>query len=172
MAEPERRAVTERALLAVERDPGQYDLYAGRGYDLYAGRRCEERLLAANRSIETLLAHHVDFLAHETLRRCDRDGGETYRVLRFSLPTGRGVVGGEEWIGRGVLFPVRYDLDPEDDGYVRGWYEGVRETLGEFIDAGTITNPEAFERLENAVKRFGADRSLLFDPGKEGGDRG
>jgi hypothetical protein len=148
--------VTDRALLAAERDPGQYDLYGGRGY--------EERLLAANRSIETLLANHVDFLAHETLRRCDRDGAETYRILRFSLPTGRGVVGGEEWIGRGVLLSVRYDLDPEDDGYVRGWYEGVRETLGELLDAGAITLGVAFDRLANAIRRFGADRDLLFDP--------
>jgi hypothetical protein len=156
MTGPERSTVTERALLAVERDPGRYDLYSV-GW-------CEARLLAANRSIETLLADHVDFLAHETLRRRDRDGVETYRVLRFSLPTGRGVVGGEEWIGRGVLLSVRYDLDPEDDGYVRGWYEGVRETLGELLDAGAITRGAAFDRLDGAVRRFGADRDLLFDP--------
>ncbi|MFB6229021.1 MAG: DUF6735 family protein [Halobacteriales archaeon] len=148
--------MTDRSLLAVERDPGRYDLYGG--------RQCEARLLAADHSMETLLADHVDFLAHETLRRCDRDGTETYRVLRFSLPTGRGVVGGSEWIGRGVLLSVRYRLDPEDDGYVRGWFEGVRETLGELLDAGAITLREAFDLLENAIRRFGVDRDLLFDP--------
>lgn len=151
----------ERPLFAVERDPGRYDLYGG--------RQCEERLLAAGKAMETLLAEHVDFLAHETLRRCDRDGTQTYRVLRFSLPTGRGVVPGEEWIGRGVLVTVRYDRDPEDDGYVRGWYEGVRETLGELLDAGTITFRNAFERLDGAVRRFGADRDLLFDPERSEG---
>ena len=148
--------MTERSLLAVERDPGRYDLYGG--------RQCEARLLATDRTVGELLANHVDFLAHETLRRCDHDGTETYRVLRFSLPTSRGVVGGEEWVGRGVLVSVRYRLDPEDDGYVRGWFEGVRETLGELLDAGAITLEEAFERLEDAVRRFGTDRELLFDP--------
>jgi hypothetical protein len=148
--------VTDRSLLAVERDPDRYDLYGG--------KQCEERLLAADRTMEALLADHVDFLAHETFRRCGRDGTETYRILRFSLPTGRGVVGGETWIGRGVLLSVRYRLDPEDDGYVRGWFEGVRETLGELLDAGAITLPEAFDHLADAVSRFGADRDLLFDP--------
>lgn len=152
--------MTERSLLAVERDPGQYDLYGG--------RESESRLLAADRTIEQLLADHVDFLAHETLRRCNREGTETYRVLRFSLPTGRGVVGGEEWIGRGALLAIRYDLDPEDDGYVRGWYEGIRETLGESLDVGVVTIREAFDCLERAVRRFGADRDLLFDPERPG----
>ncbi len=152
--------MTDRSLLAVERDPGRYDLYGGDGH--------ENRLLAADRSMETLLADHVDFLAHETLRRCDRDGTETYRVLRFSLPTGRGVVGGGRWIGRGVLLSVRYRFDPEDDGYLRGWFEGVRETLGELLDTGVITLSEAFNLLENAVRRFGTDRNLLFDPVHEG----
>jgi hypothetical protein len=156
MTGTEAGVVTERALLAVERDPGRYDLYGG--------RQCEERLLATNRCMEALLADHVDFLAHETLRRCDREGSETYRILRFSLPTSRGVVGGGEWVGRGVLLAVRYDLDPEDDGYVRGWYEGVRETLGALFDAGAIGLEEAFGRLDGAVRRFGADRNLLFDP--------
>jgi hypothetical protein len=152
--------VTERALFAVERDPGQYDLHGGRG--------CKARLLAANCSIEAILADHVDFLAHETLRRCDHDGIETYRILRFSIPTGRGVADGGEWIGRGVLLPVRYDLDPEDDGYVRGWYEGVRETIGELVDAGAITLEEGFGLLVDAVRRFGVDRDILFDPRYDG----
>jgi hypothetical protein len=152
--------VTGRTLLAIERDPGSYDLYGG--------RQCEERLIAADRSMDALIAEHVDFLAHETLRRCRHDGTETYRILRFSLPTGRGVVGGEKWVGRGVLASVRYGLDPEDDGYLRGWYEGVRETLGELLDAGTLTLREAFDRLENAVYRFGVDRDLLFDPTRAG----
>jgi len=125
-------------------------------------------LVATDHTVAALLAEHVDFLAHETLRRCDHDGTETYRVLRFSLPMSRGVVGGEEWIGRGVLVSVRYRLDPEDDGYVRGWFEGVRETLGEAVDTGTVTLPEAFDRLENAIRRFGADRELLFDPERNG----
>jgi hypothetical protein len=155
--------VTERTLLAVERDPGQYDLYGGRGF--------EERLLAANRPIETLLADHVDFLAHETLRRCGRDGTETYRILRFSLPTARGIVGGEAWVGRGVLLSVRYDLDPEDDGYLRGWFEGVRETIGELLDAGAITLEEGFGLLVDAVRRFGVDRDILFDPRYDCDDR-
>jgi hypothetical protein len=151
--------VSDGSLLAVERDPGRYDLYGG--------RECEERLLAADGTLEDLLAEHVDFLRHETLRRRDRGGTGTYRVLRFSLPTGRGVVGGEEWVGRGVLVSVRYDLDPEDDGYLRGWFEGVRETLGDLIDRGAITIGEAFDHLESAVRRFGADRDLLFDPTRE-----
>jgi len=150
--------VTGRSLLAVERDPGRYDLYGGRA--------CEERLLAADRPMAELLADHVDFLAHETLRRRDRDGTETFRVLRFSLPTGRGIAGGAEWVGRGVLVSIRYRLDPEDDGYVRGWFEGVRETLGELFDAGALTLREAFDRLSEAVRRFGADRELLFDPAR------
>lgn len=152
--------MTGRALLAVERDPGRYDLYGG--------RECEERLLAAGRPMRTILADHVDFLAHETLRRCGREDTATFRVLRFSLPTSRGMVGGEEWVGRGVLVAVRYRLDPEDDGYVRGWFEGVRETLGESLDSGALTVREAFDRLDGAVRRFGTDRELLFDPGSEG----
>jgi hypothetical protein len=150
--------VTERSLLAVERDPGRYDLYGGAA--------CEERLLTADRTMEALLSDHVDFLVHETLRRRDRGGTETYRILRFAIPTSRGVVDGGEWVGRGALVAVRYRLDPEDDGYVRGWFEGVRETLGDLIDRGSLTVREAFDHLDDAVRRFGSDREVLFDPGR------
>jgi hypothetical protein len=148
--------MVDRCLLAVERDAGRYDLYGGRGP--------EERLLAADQTMEELLAEHVDYLAHERLRRCGSEGTGTYRVLRFSLPTSRGVIEGNGQVGRGALVSVSYRLDPEDDGYVRGWFEGVRETLGESVDVGALTSRDAFDRLEGAVRRFGADREVLFDP--------
>ncbi|MFB6296843.1 MAG: DUF6735 family protein [Halobacteriales archaeon] len=148
--------MVERSLLAVERDAGRYDLYGGCGSD--------QRLLAADRTMAELLAEHVDFLAHERLRVCGRGDTRTYRVLRFALPTGRGVIEGDGQVGRGALVSVSYRLDPEDDGYVRGWFAGLRETLGESVDRGTLTSRDAFDRLEESLRRFGADREVLFDP--------
>jgi hypothetical protein len=148
--------MAERSLLAVERNAGRYDLYGGYGPD--------KRLLATDRTMEELLAEHVDFLAHERVRVCGREGTRTYRVFGFSLPTSRGMIEGDGQVGRGALVSVSYRLDPEDDGYVRGWFAGLRETLGESVDRGTLTSRDAFDRLEGALRRFGADREVLFDP--------
>lgn len=154
--EGERSLMANRRLMAVERAAGRYDLYGVQG--------AEERLLATDLTMENILAEYVDFLVHERLRRCGRKGTKPFRVLRFALPTGRGLIEGDEQVGRGALVSVSYRFDPEDDDYLRGWFEGVRATLGESLDGGALTARDAFDRLDGAVRRLGADRELLFDP--------
>jgi len=176
-----------RALVAYERPDGRYDVhYSHWGADLDLGRRITPETPFGRRSgdgpvvepdprasglaLVALIADHLDFLHHEALYLVGTDSEVTeYRVLQFLVATADGVLSGDETVGRGALVEVS-PFDP-GSGYVRGWFDGVRDAVGEMIDTGSMDERDAFGYLEDRLRRFaGLDREVMIDPMRDRDD--
>ena len=112
------------------------------------------------------VAEHLDFLHHEALFVVSPAFSVTeFRVLPFVVPTADGVIEGSDATGRGALVEVR-PLDP-GAGYVRGWFDGIRDVVGELVDRGALTAADVVPTLLDRLHRFaGLDRELIVDPAR------
>lgn len=162
--------MSHRALVAVRRDDGRYDLrYAHdggaddrldrlrtRGLDPPPDLR-EGPELARGLDVRELLADHLDPIEHEALVVVERDGEVVPMVvLPYVLATADGLV---EWAPQGAAVAlVARDGSSRHPAFVRGWFQGTAEVLGEAVDLGLLSTAEAFEWLEDAVHRFAGDR--------------
>ena len=171
-----------RALVAYERADARFDVHyshwgaAGLRLarsidpetpfgDGIAGASVDAEPIAEGVDLETIVARHVDFLLHEALFVVERSFAVTaFRACWFGVYTAEGVVEGDAAAGRGALIEVSAD-DPRDDGYVTGWYRGIREGAGELIDRGVLDEADLVPYLVDHLERFAAgDRQLVLDP--------
>lgn len=175
-----------RALVAYERADDRYDVHYshwGAALDLVAGLTRETPFggpvpregprdepavdpdpIATGVPFPAVVADHLDFVQHEALYVV-RDGYDVaeYRVLPFLIPTADGLIEGNPTVGRGVLLEVT-SADP-GSGYVLGWFDGVRDVIGELVDRGVFDPEDVVPSLETRVRRFaGLDRDLILDP--------
>lgn len=169
--------MSRRALVAVARGDGRYDVHYS--HDGGADERLEPLVpvgarpppdllegppVARGVTFEALLADHLDPFEHEAIVVL-RDDGEVvpHVVLPYVLATSDGLV---ESAHRGVALALAGpDGAPLRPAYVRGWFHGTTEVLGEAVDAGLLSATEAFAWLDDAVRRLaGDDRALAVVP--------
>jgi hypothetical protein len=140
--------VAHRTLLARRRENGAYDLF-----DLL------DRSSRSGNPIATALSpdavfDHVAFDSHEFV--VVEDGTRTtYRVVPFSVPTGdlRPPVGG-------ACVALRPEAGLGEE-YVRGWTHATKETLGDAVDRGLLSEREALVYLEERVLEFAGTTEVI-----------
>ena len=165
--------MSHRALVAVERGDGRYDVHysrgggaderlerlgrpdAGRARELLDGPPIERGL-----PFEAMLADLLDPIVHEALVVVAPDGEATpYVVVPYLLATSDGLV---ESAPRGAaLALVGRDGSRLHPAYVRGWSHGAAEVLGEAVDADLLSPAEALGWLDDGVRRLAGDRYAL-----------
>lgn len=165
--------MSHRALVAVARDGGRYDVHYshdGGGDDRLERLRSpgvappsdlvEGSPLARRVSFDDLLADHLDPIEHEALLVVESDGEVVpFVVLPYVLATSEGLV---EWEPRGVVVSIAgTDGSSLRPAFLRGWFQGTAEVLGEAVDAGLLSPAEAFDWLDRAVGRLAGDRHAL-----------
>lgn len=165
--------MSHRALVAVAREDGTYDVYLathgatdGTLDDLVVADAGLPPGLVAGpptgtaSTMDDLLTAHLDPVVHEALVVAEPDGRVTPSVvLPFAVATADGLVRGTpsgavlSLVGRGgsVLRPA----------YVRGWYQASGELLGEAVDAGLLPPEAALGCLRDAVERLAGGRHEL-----------
>ena len=165
--------MSHRALVAVAGDDGRYDVYYshdGGSDDRLAWFLARDRPppdtgdgppIARRRTLEEVAADHIDPVEHEALLVVDREGEVVpFVVLPFVLATSAGL---HEWEQGGVaLSLVGRDGETLHPSFVRGWFQGAAEVLGEAIDAAVLTPDEALEWLDGGVRRLAGDRHPLL----------
>lgn len=162
--------MSHRALVAVTREDGRYDVHYS--HDGGADDRLKRLLppgvdppsalvdgapIARGADFEGLLADHLDPIEHEALLVVGSDGEVVpFVVLPYLLATADGLI---EWDVRGVALALSgRDGSSLDPAFVRGWFQGVAGVLGEVIDAGLLSPDEAFGWLDESVRRLAGDR--------------
>ena len=166
--------MSHRALVAVERGDGNWEAFRAR--DAGADERLE-RLgwsdgeppagltggapVAVAPSLEALLAEHLDPLVHEALVLVEADGGaEPYVVLPSLLATAEGLLEFEpRGVALGLVGPGGQTLSP---AYVRGWFHGATDVLGEAVDADLLSPEEAIGWVEGGIRRLAGDQHPLL----------
>lgn len=165
--------MSHRALVAVARDGGRYDVHYS--HDGGADDRLERLRppgvapppdlvegspLARGVSFDDLLAERLDPIEHEALLVVETDGEVVpFVVLPYVLATSAGLI---DWEPSGVAVSIAgCDGSPLRPAFVRGWFQGTSEVLGEAVDAGLLSPAEAFGWLDDAVRRLAGDRHAL-----------
>lgn len=169
--------MSHRALVAVARDDGTFDVYVTPDG---AADRTLEGLVDAEaglppafvegpptgsaQSVTDLLATHLDPVVHEALVVVGPDGRVTpHAVLPVAVATADGLSRSEP-TGM-VLSLVGRDGSVLRPGYVRGWYQGTGELLGEAVDAGLLAPEQAVEWLQVAIERLaGGNHDVTLVP--------
>lgn len=105
-------------------------------------------------TFEEAMAEWLDFLQHEAFYVVDREFDVTaYRTLWFGLCYESEVIQDSAFVGHGALRTVRwYQGDPVGDGYTRGEFAGVKQTVAEMVDRGVFTPEDARDYLESTVR--------------------
>jgi hypothetical protein len=156
--------VSHRALVAVEREGGHYDLIEIRGavlahehVDRFRRTATDDlppidRTELATDVPADALAGYVDPVRHETLTVVGREGEPSaYLVLWYDAAIGSD---GE----RGAL--VTYDPgDRTDEAYLRGWWHGLTDGVGSLVDE-SIDEREAFACLRDRVEALREGREV------------
>jgi hypothetical protein len=157
-----------RTLLAYERDD-DYELYetqwGGDGFALAGtlrsgpgpGPPVPSRQCGVAASIREVATDHVDYLHHEAVYVVDADEVRCYRPLWFGLADDCERVETSRTVGNGVLMGRGTD----EDGYVRGWFRGVKSTVADGVDRGVCTVPAAVAYLRSRVGAFAGPRSVV-----------
>lgn len=107
--------------------------------------------------LRTALARFVDPVVHEALVVVGPErSAREYAIVPYLLATAEGLYADEPAGAAVALDGVGGSW--LSTAYLRGWYHGVTETLGEAVDRGQITPAEAIGWLEDAVHRLAGDR--------------
>lgn len=114
--------------------------------------------VATDRSLADAAANHLDFLHHEAFYRVDPEYEVTaYHVLWFGLEADAGAVERSETVGHGALV----EAHPDDSDYLRGWFRGVKEVVGEMVDRGALAPAAASEVLAERAETWADDREVI-----------
>lgn len=98
----------------------------------------------------------VDFRTHDlVVVRGDRE--TTYYVLPFSIPTADSLTP-----SGGVCIALRPEAGVNEE-YLRGWAHAMKESLGDAIDGGLLTERTARVYLESRARGF-ADTTEVIVP--------
>ena len=164
--------MSHRALVAVAGSDGRYDVYYSHdsgGDDRLAGFLARDRPppdvgdgppIARGLSLERVAADLLDPIEHEALLVVADGAVEPFAVLPYVLATSEGLL---EWEPRGVaLSLVGRDGEALHPAFVRGWFQGTAGVLGEAVEATVLAPEEAFEWLDDGVRRLGGDRHPLL----------
>jgi len=112
---------------------------------------------AVGLTIEEIITEYLDYLMHEAFYVVPQSFEVTaYRTLWPGFSSQAESVENSPSIGHGVLMTVRWhDGQPVGDGYLRGWFGGMKRILGEFIDRGVFTETQATSYLlEEVIARY------------------
>lgn len=142
--------MAHRTLLARRRENGAYDLHHLRD----RSERSDPGEPTATALSFAAVFDHVAFDSHEFVVVEDVTR-TTYRVVPFSIPTAdrRRPIGG-----------ACVALRPEaglSEAYVRGWVHATKETLGDAVDRGLLTELEALAYLEDRVSGFAETTEVI-----------
>lgn len=119
--------------------------------------------VATGLGFDAILAEYLDFEGYEAFYVVTA-GYEVRAYLPVSF--GRTKAGdAADARPRGALLGVR---DATDATYLRGWFRGTEEVLGELVDRGVLSEREALERLVRAVvERAGGEREVMLSTGRD-----
>ena len=105
-------------------------------------------------TIDEAIEEWLNFLQHEAFYVVHTDFEVTaYRTLWFGLCYESDVIQESAFVGNGALRTVRwYKGEPVGDGYTRGEFAGVKQTVAAMVDRGVFTQTDALEYLETAIR--------------------
>lgn len=158
--------MSDRALVAVDIGAGRYAISVdpGGGSDTALRRLLRPGtsvsagpVLARSHSFDAILTTHLDPHQHAALVVVEADGRTTpHRVVPFVLATVDGLIEGDP---AAVTVALRgRDGATVDPAYLRGWLQGTTDVLAEAVDARLLPLAQAFEWLDDAVRRLAGDR--------------
>lgn len=180
---PDRVAVGHRALVALERTDGRYDLYhsqwgaadwklapatwwhgsAGSAADGPSARAlAESDPRATDCPFDEIVAEHLDFQQYEVLFGVGRSRTvRPYLVCWFGFPT---------TVRRDPTHGALVAIDPaspETDGeYHRGLFEGTKAIVATLVERETVTPAQGQALLRDRVEAWsGGWRDVHFGPG-------
>lgn len=128
------------------------DVLSKYGHSGSAGVALEPRAVSV--TIDAAISEWLDFLQHEAFYVVDRAFEvSAYRTLWFGLCYESEVIQDSAFVGNGALRTVRwYQGESVGDGYTRGEFSGVKQTVAEMVDRGVLTPADALDYLEQAVR--------------------
>lgn len=140
--------MAHRTLLARRRENGAYDVFCLRDRSDPPGDPVATALSFA------AVFDRVAFETHEFV--VVEDGTRTtYLVVPFSVPTGD-----RRRPGGGACVALRREAGLGEE-YVRGWVHAIKETLGDAVDRGLLTEREALVYLEERVLEFAGTTEVI-----------
>lgn len=114
--------------------------------------------VATDCSLADAATNHLDFLQHEAFYRVDSGYDVTaYHVLWFGLEADAQTVERSETVGHGALVEAHSD----DSNYLRGWFRGAKEVVGEMVDRDALAPAEATSILAERVQLWADDRDVF-----------
>jgi len=114
--------------------------------------------VATDCSLADAASDHLDYLHHEAFYRVSPDYEVTaYHVLWFGLEADADAVDHSETVGHGALV----EAHPRDSDYVRGWFRGAKEVVGEMVDRDALGRADALGTLADRVETWADDRGVV-----------
>lgn len=109
-------------------------------------------------SFDETISEYLDYQLHEAFYEVSTTFEVTaYLTFWLGFSTVADTVSRSPSVGHGILSTVRWYRDsPIDNGYLRGWFEGAKAIIGEFLDRGDFTESQAttflLERMLNQCR--------------------
>lgn len=96
-------------------------------------------------SLDEVITEHLDYHMHEAFYVVSPEFDVTaYRTFWLGFSSDADSVTQSPSVGHGALLTVRwYDGKPVSDGYLRGWFDGMKQLLGDRIDRELFTESQA-----------------------------
>jgi hypothetical protein len=104
-------------------------------------------------TLDEAITEHLDYQMHEALYVVSTAFEVTaYRTFWLGFSSDAECVARSPSVGHGVLCTVRWhDGRPVGDGYLRGWFDGTKQLLGDRIDRELATESQAVTALTDAL---------------------
>jgi hypothetical protein len=96
-------------------------------------------------SYDEIISKHLDYQTYEALYVVTLSFDITaYRTFWLGFSTEAVSITRSPTVGHGILLTVRWrGGNPVDDGYLRGWFDGAKRIVANFIDRGEFTESQA-----------------------------
>jgi hypothetical protein len=96
-------------------------------------------------SLDEAITEHLDYHMHEAFYVVSQEFDVTaYRTFWLGFSSDAESLTSSPSVGHGALLTVRwYDGRPVNDGYLRGWFDGMKQILGDRIDRELFTESQA-----------------------------
>ena len=96
-------------------------------------------------TLDEAITEHLDYHMHEAFYVVSPEFEVTaYRTFWLGFSSDADSVTQSPSVGHGALLTIRwYEGEPVTDGYLRGWYDGMKQMLGDRIDRELFTESQA-----------------------------
>lgn len=96
-------------------------------------------------TLDGAITEHLDYHMHEAFYVVSPEFEVTaYRTFWLGFSSDADSVSQSPSVGHGALLTVRwYEGEPVTDGYLRGWFDGMKQMVGDRIDRELFTESQA-----------------------------